>query len=181
MTSFPSHLGHCMKDPLQFHPTQRPAQLRCLERGYQCQPCSGSNCSSQWPALQRTSAAFTAQDFHNLCRCWRPPAFVIEDLVVDSSRLLCRGPQQLSLPGKPVVSESTADPLHILLLEFSSPQIFLFTEASCLSLSLPGLLYPSQSLGSPGSQHQPLQLCTCKTPAIGSMATLFNSTSVCSQ
>lgn len=31
MTSFPNLLGHPKKDPLQFHPTQRPVKLRRIE------------------------------------------------------------------------------------------------------------------------------------------------------
>lgn len=71
MTSFPRLSGHYMKDPLGFHPTQRPAKLNCIERetgtkkkgkGYQHQPHSGSSCSSQWPALQVTPAAFSTKE-----------------------------------------------------------------------------------------------------------------------
>lgn len=48
MTSVSNLSGPCVKGPLQFHPTQRPAKLRCVEmagnkeegQGYRRQPRS---------------------------------------------------------------------------------------------------------------------------------------------
>lgn len=83
-TSFPSLLEQCTKDLLQFHPTQRPAKLSCLEtarnkeegRRVGATTISYTAGVSMVPGdllCKGTPAAFTTEDFNHPCRSCRSP------------------------------------------------------------------------------------------------------------
>ena len=120
------------------------AKLRCLEVARNKEDGLGLPVPmTQWEQLQFPVVCF-AEDPKSLCS-WGPlhllqklqilPAFIVENIVVDPSRLLHRGSHLLSPLRKPTASRALMDPLQIL------PKRFLLIGFCICKCKLPEYLH----------------------------------------
>lgn len=78
--NFPSFSYHCMKDPLQFHTTQRLTKLRQIKTGWSKEECLGLPISAMqqeqlwFTALCRIPTAFATEETKAQDSCHEPPA-----------------------------------------------------------------------------------------------------------
>lgn len=161
MTSFPSILGNCTKDPLQFHLTKKPAKLRYLETARSKEEGKGY-LDSQWPTHWRTSVGFNTKDLISSVYTADLTAFITEKLIKTQQTAPQMTPA-LSPWRKPTIRTISMDPSAYFAAEVFALRLFVFTDARCLSpCSLPSLLLLPEPKIYTHSQSEPL--CACKMP-----------------